>query len=156
MRRRDRGGAGVGRRAGAIGCAGISECGPPGRSATICRMTTARTRLTRDDLAPLTRAALSGHRALAAVSRLRGGSKKGVYRLFLDDGSTAVAYVWSPDEDYWDAGTPDHRDPFSHGTGLDLFTAARPVSCTPTPPTATSRRTRPSWRTSPATAWRTP
>jgi hypothetical protein len=83
-----------------------------------------RTHLTRTDLAPLTRAALGPHRALAAVTRLRGGSKKGVYRLTLDDDSTAVAYVWSPDEDYWDAAPPDLRDPFSHGTGLGLFTAA--------------------------------
>ncbi|MDH6220137.1 phosphotransferase family protein [Streptomyces pseudovenezuelae] len=83
-----------------------------------------RTPLTRADLAPLTRAALDGNRTLTAVTRLRGGSKKGVYRLTLDDDSTAVAYVWSPDEDYWDAAPPDPRDPFSHGTGLGLFTAA--------------------------------
>ncbi|MGW0333844.1 phosphotransferase family protein [Streptomyces sp. NPDC003011] len=87
-------------------------------------MTATRTTLTRDDLAPLARAATGPHRTLAAVARLRGGTKKGVYRLRFDDGSTAVAYVWSADEDYWDAGPPDPRDPFSHGTGLDLFTAA--------------------------------
>jgi hypothetical protein len=58
------------------------------------------------------------------VDRLRGGTKKGVYRLVFDDDTTAVAYVWSADEDYWDAGPSDHRDPFSHGTGIDLFTAA--------------------------------
>lgn len=80
--------------------------------------------LTTAELAPLTRAALGPARGLTAVTRLRGGTKKGVYRLHLDDGSTAVAYVWSPDEDYWDAGPSDPRDPFSHGTGLDLFTAA--------------------------------
>ncbi|MFF3329015.1 phosphotransferase family protein [Streptomyces sp. NPDC002888] len=85
---------------------------------------TARTPLTREDLAPLTRAALGPTRTLSAVTRLRGGTKKGVYRLTLDDDTTAVAYVWSPDEDYWDAGPSDLRDPFSHGTGLDLFTAA--------------------------------
>lgn len=87
-------------------------------------MTTARRALTATDLAPLTRAALGPGRTLTAVTRLRGGSKKGVYRLTLDDDSTAVAYVWSADEDYWDAGPPDPRDPFSHGTGLDLLTAA--------------------------------
>lgn len=85
---------------------------------------TPRTPLTHHDLAPLTRTAFGGARTLAAVTRLRGGSKKGVYRLTLDDDSTAIAYVWSPDEDYWDAGPSDPRDPFSHGTGLDLFTAA--------------------------------
>ncbi|WP_199815571.1 phosphotransferase family protein [Streptomyces griseus] len=87
-------------------------------------MTTTRKHLTREDLAPLTRAALGPARTLTAVTRLRGGTKKGVYRLTLDDDSTAIAYVWSQDEDYWDAGPSDLRDPFSHGTGLDLFTAA--------------------------------
>nr|WP_307181433.1 hypothetical protein [Streptomyces canus] len=85
-------------------------------------MTTTRRHLTRDDLAPLARAATG--RALTGVTRLRGGSKKGVYRLALDDGTTVVAYVWSPDEDYWDAGPSDPRDPFSAGTGPDVFTAA--------------------------------
>ncbi|GCB46189.1 phosphotransferase [Streptomyces sp. NL15-2K] len=80
--------------------------------------------LTRDDLAPLARAATGAHRTLTGVARLRGGSKKGVYRLTFDDDTTAVAYVWSADEDYWDAGPSDPRDPFSHGTGLDLLIAA--------------------------------
>ncbi|MCX5293206.1 MULTISPECIES: phosphotransferase [unclassified Streptomyces] len=87
-------------------------------------MTVTRKPLTRGDLAPLARAAVGPHRTLSAVTRLRGGTKKGVYRLAFDDDSTAVAYVWSADEDYWDAGPADLRDPFSHGTGLDLFTAA--------------------------------
>ncbi|MBB5813605.1 phosphotransferase family protein [Streptomyces collinus] len=87
-------------------------------------MTTTRRPLTVTDLAPLARAALGRSRALTGVERLRGGTKKGVYRLTLDDGSTAVAYVWSADEDYWDQPDPDPRDPFSHGTGLGLFTAA--------------------------------
>ncbi|MET9764261.1 phosphotransferase [Streptomyces sp. NPDC006372] len=87
-------------------------------------MTTTRRPLTRTDLAPLARAALGPGRTLTGVERLRGGTKKGVYRLTLDDDSTAVAYVWSAGEDYWDSGPSDPRDPFSHGTGLDLFTAA--------------------------------
>lgn len=85
-------------------------------------MTHTRRHLTRDDLAPLARAATG--RALTGVTRLRGGTKKGVYRLLLDDRTTVVAYVWSPDEDYWDAGPSDPRDPFSAGTGRDVFTAA--------------------------------
>ncbi|MET7776123.1 phosphotransferase [Streptomyces mirabilis] len=87
-------------------------------------MTATRRPLTKDELAPLARAALGPARTLTAVARLRGGSKKGVYRLFLDDGSTAVAYVWDPAEDYWDAAPSDPRDSFSHASGLDLFTAA--------------------------------
>ncbi|MGW3104203.1 phosphotransferase family protein [Streptomyces sp. NPDC001100] len=85
-------------------------------------MTATRRELTRDDLAPLTRAALG--RTPTTVTRIRGGSKKGVYRLAFEDRSTAVAYVWSPDEDLWDAGPGDPRDPFSHASGLTLFTAA--------------------------------
>lgn len=87
-------------------------------------MTSSRRHLTRSDLAPLARATTGGHRTLTAATRLRGGSKKGAYRLTFDDDTTAIAYVWSADEDYWDAGVPDPRDPFSHGTGFDLFTAA--------------------------------
>ncbi|MFI0539949.1 phosphotransferase family protein [Streptomyces sp. WSLK1-3] len=85
-------------------------------------MTSTRRHLSRGDLAPLARAATG--RSLAAVDRLRGGTKKGVYRLVLDDDTTAVAYVWSADEDYWDAGPADPRDPFSAGTSPDVFTAA--------------------------------
>lgn len=84
----------------------------------------ARKPLKPEDLAPLARAALGPTRTLTAVTRLRGGSKKGVYRLTFDDTTTAVAYVWSPDEDYWDQPDPDPRDPFSHASGLDLFTAS--------------------------------
>ena len=84
-------------------------------------MKTTRRTLTPTDLAPFAHAL--GH-TLNDVTRLRGGSKKGVYRLAFQDGSTAVAYVWSPDEDLWDAGPADPRDPFSHASGLPLFTAA--------------------------------
>ncbi|WP_338782842.1 aminoglycoside phosphotransferase family protein [Streptomyces sp. DG1A-41] len=87
-------------------------------------MTKIRRQLARTDLAPLARAALGPARSLTAVERLRGGTKKGVYRLTLDDDSTVIAYAWSADEDYWDQPDPDPRDVFSHGTGLGLFTAA--------------------------------
>ncbi|MFI9807233.1 phosphotransferase family protein [Streptomyces sp. NPDC052301] len=88
-------------------------------------MTRTRQPRTVADLVPLVRAALGRHRTLSAVTRLRGGSRKGVYRLTLDDSRTAVAYVWSPDEDYWDQPeAPDLRDPFSPASGLDLFAAA--------------------------------
>ncbi|WP_371674407.1 aminoglycoside phosphotransferase family protein [Streptomyces sp. NBC_00289] len=75
-------------------------------------------------MSPLARAAAGPGRSLAAAARLRGGSKKGVYRLTFDDDTTAVAYVWSPDEDFWDDGPGDPRDPFAHASGPDLFTAA--------------------------------
>ncbi|WP_308267954.1 phosphotransferase [Yinghuangia soli] len=51
-----------------------------------------------------------------------------MYRLVLEDASTAVAYVWNDAENYWPTtpGTDsdDHRDPFSAATGIDLFEAA--------------------------------
>jgi hypothetical protein len=40
-------------------------------------------------------------RRLVGVERLTGGTSKGVYRLGLDDGSTAVAYLWDPAENCW-------------------------------------------------------
>jgi phosphotransferase family enzyme len=85
--------------------------------------------LTRDDLTGLAGAAF-GSRRLVGVSRLRGGSKKGAYRLFLDDESTAVAYVWAESENYWPghaAYTPAdaYANPFSDASGLALFSAAQ-------------------------------
>ncbi|MGW4398816.1 phosphotransferase family protein [Amycolatopsis nivea] len=87
-------------------------------------MSETRGRLGRHDLAEAARAAF-GARELVSAERLRGGSKKGVYRLTLDDRTTGVAYVWNADEDYWpDAASPDHSDPFGHSTGIGLFEAA--------------------------------
>ncbi|MFE9748055.1 phosphotransferase family protein [Saccharothrix saharensis] len=65
-----------------------------------------------------------GARELVAVERLRGGTKKGVYRLRSADGGGAVAYVWHPDEDFWpDApGTADEL--FPHASGFGLFERA--------------------------------
>ena len=85
--------------------------------------------LTTDDLSGVARAAF-GSRRLAAVSRLRGGSKKGAYRLFLEDDATAIAYVWAESENYWPghaAYTPAdaYADPFSDASGLALFSAAQ-------------------------------
>jgi hypothetical protein len=62
------------------------------------------------------------------VSRLRGGSRKGVYRLVLDNGTTAVLYVWDPSEDRWShlatTGADGGAHPFSPASGLELFAAA--------------------------------
>ncbi|MER5411012.1 phosphotransferase [Streptomyces sp. NPDC002769] len=71
-------------------------------------------------------AAGSGWRRLAAVEPLAGGSKKGVYRLVMDDATTAIAYLWDDAENYWPAteGDDDLTDPFSPGLGLGLFEAA--------------------------------
>ncbi|GAA1229618.1 phosphotransferase [Kitasatospora nipponensis] len=91
-------------------------------------MTVERRVVTREQLAGVARAALGGGRRLVGVSRLRGGSKKGVYRLAFDDDSTAIAYLWEEAENFWPgapgAAAEDHTDPFSHASGLDLFEAA--------------------------------
>lgn len=82
--------------------------------------------VTREQLAGAAEAALGGGRRLEAVERVAGGSKKGVYRLGMDDATTAIAYVWDDAENYWPAveGDDDLTDPFSPGLGLDLFEAA--------------------------------
>jgi aminoglycoside phosphotransferase (APT) family kinase protein len=77
----------------------------------------------------IVRAAFGRGRRLTGVERLRGGSKKGVYRLTLDDESTAVSYVWDATENYWparpnDAGE-DRADPFSDASGIELFQASQ-------------------------------
>ncbi|ANP51554.1 phosphotransferase family protein [Streptomyces griseochromogenes] len=82
--------------------------------------------MTRDRLAGAARAALGGGRRLDAVEPVAGGSRKGVYRLVMDDATTAIAYVWDNTENYWPAaeGDDDLTDPFSPGLGLGLFEAA--------------------------------
>jgi hypothetical protein len=83
----------------------------------------------RGQLAPLMQAAFGSQRHLLGVTRLRGASKKGVYRVTFDDECTAIVYIWDAAEDYWPpAGTepaPGYADPFSHASGLDLFEAAQ-------------------------------
>ena len=80
-----------------------------------------------DQLTGLVRTAFGPARRLNRVVRLRGGSKKGVYRLIFDDESTAILYVWDAGENYWptpQGGTSsDRADPFSEASGVDLFEA---------------------------------
>ena len=81
---------------------------------------------TREQLAGAAREALGAGRWLERVQRIAGGSKKGVYRLVMDDATTAIAYLWDEAENYWPTaeGDDDLTDPFSPGLGLDLFEAA--------------------------------
>jgi hypothetical protein len=62
------------------------------------------------------------------VDRLRGGSKKGVYRLTFDDGATVIGYLWNEAENYWPAAQREagqsHADPFSDASGAGLFEAS--------------------------------
>jgi hypothetical protein len=91
-------------------------------------MDVTRRAITREHLAGVARAALGADHRLVGVSRLRGGTKKGVYRLAFDDDSTAIAYVWDDAENYWPTtqadDTENHADPFSPASGVDLFEAA--------------------------------
>ncbi|MFC8722277.1 phosphotransferase family protein [Kitasatospora sp. NPDC057198] len=79
-------------------------------------------------LAPVVREVFGTDRRIVSVDRLRGGTRKGVYRVVLDDAASAVVYRWSPDEDYWSGLLPDGRDdpadPFSHASGPDLLEGA--------------------------------
>lgn len=86
-----------------------------------------RAHLGRRELLDVARTAFDG-RELISVQRLRGATKKGVYRLALDDNTTSIVYVWNADEDYW-PGALD-QDPemlFGHATGIGLFAAAHAV-----------------------------
>ncbi|MBO4207411.1 aminoglycoside phosphotransferase [Micromonospora echinofusca] len=61
-------------------------------------------------------------RRLRTLRRLTGGTRKGVYRLELDDRTTVVLYAWTAAENYWPPapdGTDD--DPFTDASGADLF-----------------------------------
>jgi hypothetical protein len=79
-------------------------------------------------LTGVVREVFGSDRRIVGVDRLTGGSKKGVYRVALDDRSSAVVYVWNAEEDYWDGLLADaSKDPesvFAHSSGLDLFEAA--------------------------------
>jgi phosphotransferase family enzyme len=81
-----------------------------------------------DSLRPVIRAALGPGRPPVGAERLAGGSKKGAYRLRMNDGGTVLVYAWAESEDYWHGvlplGADDPADPFSHASGLDLFEAA--------------------------------
>jgi aminoglycoside phosphotransferase (APT) family kinase protein len=81
-----------------------------------------------DDVRDVVAEHLGADRRLAALDRLTGGSKKGVYRLRLDDRTTVILYVWAADENYWPPSptppspiVPD--DPFTDASGAELFAA---------------------------------
>ncbi len=65
--------------------------------------------------------------ATIGITRLRGGTKKGVYRA-VADGRAVIVYVWDPSESYWPTAesgySDDVSDPFSDASGADLFVAS--------------------------------
>ena len=80
-----------------------------------------RTFLRLDDLRDFVPAHFGSDRRLVALDRLTGGTKKGVYRLRLDDDTTAVLYVWADDENYWPPAEVVPDDPFTDADGAELF-----------------------------------
>lgn len=79
-------------------------------------------------LAGVVREVFGTDRRIVDVARLPNGTKKGVYRVTLDDQVSAIVYVWNADEDYWEGLLPETADdpasPFGHTSGIDLFQAA--------------------------------
>ncbi|MFJ7134412.1 phosphotransferase [Streptomyces fungicidicus] len=62
------------------------------------------------------------------VDRLRGGSKKGVYRVHTSGSRAAsvIVYSWAEAEDFWPAAEAvDPAHPFVHASGLAPFLAAQ-------------------------------
>lgn len=74
-----------------------------------------------DDLHDLVVDQFGADRRPAALDRLTGGSKKGVYRLRLDDQSTVVLYLWATAENYWPPAPTVPDDPFTDASGAELF-----------------------------------
>ncbi|TDC37483.1 aminoglycoside phosphotransferase family protein [Micromonospora sp. 15K316] len=73
----------------------------------------------------LVRAALGRSVAVSEVERLRGGSKKGVFRLRLTDGASVVLYLWHESQNWWSAVAGDSApDLFADASGLALFLPA--------------------------------
>jgi fructosamine-3-kinase len=75
------------------------------------------------DLRDLVEEQFGADRRLTALDRLTGGSKKGVYRLHLDDQTTVVLYVWAAGENYWPPALTVTDDPFTDASGAELFAA---------------------------------
>src|SRR6266496_1000427 len=76
-----------------------------------------------DDLRDLVAEQFGADRRLTALGRLTGGSKKGVYRLGLDDQTTMILYVWAAGENYWPPSQTVPDDPFTDASGAELFAA---------------------------------
>lgn len=73
-------------------------------------------------LAELVRSALG--RTVTGTERLAAGSRKGAFRLRLDDGGSVVGYVWAASEDWWSGVREPETGPFADATGLELFAVA--------------------------------
>ncbi|RSN11495.1 aminoglycoside phosphotransferase [Nonomuraea sp. WAC 01424] len=79
--------------------------------------------LTPDNVHDLVAEQFGADRRLTALDRLTGGSKKGVYRLRLDDATSVILYLWATAENYWPPSPAVEDDPFTDASGADLFAA---------------------------------
>ncbi|MEU1231160.1 phosphotransferase [Streptomyces sp. NPDC005828] len=82
----------------------------------------------REDLSVLVGDALGAGCRVVAVDRLRGGSRKGVYRVLVDGSrlTSVIVYSWAAEENFWPGGQPvDSTDPFAPASGLTPFLAAQ-------------------------------
>lgn len=83
-----------------------------------------------DDVRNLVSEHLGTDRRTVGLDRLAGGSKKGVYRLRLDDQATAILYVWASDENYWPSSPSVHDDPFTDASGATCSPSTTPPART--------------------------
>jgi pterin-4a-carbinolamine dehydratase len=74
-----------------------------------------------DDLGELVREVFGSDRRPVGLDRLAGGTKKGVYRLRLDDATTTILYYWAPAENYWPEVASVPGDPFADPGGAERF-----------------------------------
>ncbi|MFD6281849.1 phosphotransferase [Streptomyces sp. NPDC060209] len=80
------------------------------------------------DVPEVVREALGPGCRTLGVERLRGGSKKGVYRVRVGGCRTAsvIVYRWADEENFWpEAAEQASADPFAPATGLAPFLAAQ-------------------------------
>jgi hypothetical protein len=87
------------------------------------KSTAMRAFLTVTELDGLVRERFGGDRRPVALDRLTGGTKKGVYRLRLDDGATVILYLWAGVENYWPEAATVPDDPFNDTDGAERFRA---------------------------------
>ncbi|GAA2317064.1 phosphotransferase [Nonomuraea roseoviolacea subsp. roseoviolacea] len=85
----------------------------------------ARSFLQPDDVRDLVAEQFGTGRRLTALDRLTGGTKKGVYRLRLDDGTTVILYVWASGENYWPPSPAVPDDPFTDASGAELYAVSQ-------------------------------
>jgi hypothetical protein len=81
-----------------------------------------------EDLSGVVREALGAGCRIVGVDRLRGGSKKGVYRVRLDGSGAAsvIVYSWAREENFWPGPAAGaSADPLAPASGLVPFLAAQ-------------------------------